>query len=198
MKDRFAVQKNCFVGIEAEGPFSGSRTLFIPGSCSIPQMAAALAVTSNKIKSVYYGAGNDRKIYREGFEYLKHFDSLIVEFDLKDGIPSYLLGDALNPLNQEWAFWSVCYSGWSLPSLGLSMTKTGIKMIDFLKTVQAKGRRKGIRWIYNPDCENKKLYPEKEEYVTKLDDERFDQDVSIPYCQEPYLLGGPLINGKVL
>ncbi len=51
----------CFTGIEAEGPWRGEATLFIPGSTSPAEARKAVAATTT-IKRLYYGAGNDRDI----------------------------------------------------------------------------------------------------------------------------------------
>lgn len=49
-----------FVGIEAEGPYKGDKTLFIPGSFPSDQVERLFEVLSHAgCKRVYFGAGND-------------------------------------------------------------------------------------------------------------------------------------------
>jgi hypothetical protein len=50
----------CFVGIEAEGPWRGRQTLFVPGSASPERVSACLR--KYEVACVYYGAGNDRNL----------------------------------------------------------------------------------------------------------------------------------------
>lgn len=67
------VRKRPFVGVEAEGPNRGDKTLFIPGSTDAARIANALQskfVKSYRPSQIYYGAGNDRNINEEGLRLL--------------------------------------------------------------------------------------------------------------------------------
>ena len=79
------VKTNCFIGIEAEGPFRGKKTLFIPGSFPGEKLTAILEKYKSQVERVYYGAGNDREINQETVkEILKYFlgNLLTIECEL--------------------------------------------------------------------------------------------------------------------
>jgi len=78
-----AVQSKCFVGIEAEGPYRGTATLFIPGKASIESIRKAMSVINTPI-ALYYGAGNDRNINPDTLAFLSHSASFLftIETDL--------------------------------------------------------------------------------------------------------------------
>lgn len=60
--DLIAQQKTAFVGIEAEGPRQGIRTLFVPRG---EQRDVFRLLCSTAPEAVYFGAGNDRGITDE-------------------------------------------------------------------------------------------------------------------------------------
>lgn len=51
-----------FVGIEAEGPYRGQMTLFVPGSVTPEQFFVASTQKGLSVRRCYYGAGEDRKL----------------------------------------------------------------------------------------------------------------------------------------
>lgn len=61
-----------FIGTEIEGPCQGARVLFVPSSCIIND-AFLKAVGSYSFDRIYYGAGNERLVTRNGIEELLRF-----------------------------------------------------------------------------------------------------------------------------
>lgn len=55
------ITKKCFVGIEAEGPYRGTQTLFVPGSFPEDQLIGEKLPAAIQLvcKNIYYGAGED-------------------------------------------------------------------------------------------------------------------------------------------
>lgn len=54
--------KKPFIGIEAEGPHRGQKTLFIPGSVTPIDFMAASMLHGKEVNRVYFGAGGDREL----------------------------------------------------------------------------------------------------------------------------------------
>lgn len=54
------ITKKCFVGIEAEGPLRGKKTLFIPGCVTLEEVSK-LRPDLLEVKNIYYGAGESYK-----------------------------------------------------------------------------------------------------------------------------------------
>lgn len=56
------ITKKAFVGIEAEGPHRGQKTLFIPGSLLPTEFVVASMMHGKEVERVYFGAGEDRNL----------------------------------------------------------------------------------------------------------------------------------------
>lgn len=57
------LRKQCFLGVEAEGPNKGAIVLFVPGGVTKKKfLKSSRYPLVKKIKRIYYGAGNDRDI----------------------------------------------------------------------------------------------------------------------------------------
>ncbi len=59
----WSTEGKCFVGTEAEGPYRGLQTLFVPGSVDPDRVARLLG--KYIVQAVYYGAGNDRVLRQD-------------------------------------------------------------------------------------------------------------------------------------
>lgn len=76
----WANQGKCFVGIEAEGPWRGRTTLFVPGSVTPERFRACLKQA--EVKCIYYGAGNDHGLRQDTLEAIRESDlPIIIEVD---------------------------------------------------------------------------------------------------------------------
>lgn len=70
----------CFVGIEAEGPWRGRTTLFVPGSVTPGRFEACLQKA--EVRCIYYGAGNDHGLRHDTLEAIRAADlPIIIEVD---------------------------------------------------------------------------------------------------------------------
>lgn len=88
-----------FIGIEAEGPWRGRKTLFLPGSLTFKEVKKAVAAVSHDT-FIYIGAGNNFDFQIDPISWSWLFDEhntyrdkekgdifrLIVEFDRKDSL----------------------------------------------------------------------------------------------------------------
>lgn len=59
----------CFIGFEAEGPWHGRPTLFVPGSVSPQRVEECLK--ESQVEAIYYGAGNERVLRPDTLKYLE-------------------------------------------------------------------------------------------------------------------------------
>lgn len=63
--------KNCFIGIEAEGPLRGINTLFVPGDTSPERLSEVLQrIQGQNILALYYGAGGDANLRADTIKYI--------------------------------------------------------------------------------------------------------------------------------
>lgn len=147
-----------FIGTEAEGPFRGKQTLFIPGSCSIEDIKRVVdnplfqAEFNGPIR-VYYGAGNSWDIESPVLEYLMKWTNpskLTVEV-------FYFGSQLLKDLNPDDRF--------LMTIVAQSCDKELINQIDFLKILTDTH----VIWLGN----------NKQYWINRLDDPLYQQDKEI-------------------
>lgn len=112
--DKQISRKKPFVGIEAEGPFRGKETIFIPGGTHPDTIEWCLKKISNWYDHrVYYGAGDDRRFRPETLQrILNNWPSsmVTVEVNSLDDIPVECRRDKLTIVSMSIADVYQCYN----------------------------------------------------------------------------------------
>jgi hypothetical protein len=88
------IRTSPFVGVEAEGPRRGLKTLFVPGCCN-PQEVRQAAAKSDAVYA-YYGAGNVRSLREDSLaELRKLFPDERLTVEVAGEVPPILNGSSV-------------------------------------------------------------------------------------------------------
>lgn len=115
------LRMKCFIGTEAEGPYAGRLTFFVPASVRPGEFLKAWAACQGReeVKAIYYGAGNDRRFrsdtYYAVFKMASDYEiPVVVEVDK--------LGDLTVPVFEQ----KVTF---------VSYDPRDLRRVDYVKTV---------------------------------------------------------------